>query len=146
MRPIYLLDTNIISELRKPAPNQNVLEKFAKYAEISVISAVTFDEMLFCVKRMEEGRKKDALWEFYTDFVQKTLDIIPFDVHCAWIHSDLTERLEHAGKPSPIIDSMIAATAIANNQILVTRNIVDFENIRGVSNLMIENWFEENCP
>ena len=146
MRPIYLLDTNIISELRKPAPNQNVLEKFAKYAEISVISAVTFDEMLFCVKRMEEGRKKDALWEFYTDFVQKTLDIIPFDVHCAWIHSDLTERLERAGKPSPIIDSMIAATAIANNQILVTRNVSDFDSIRGVSNLMIENWFEENCP
>ena len=143
MRPIYLLDTNIISELRKPKPNRNVLEKFAKNAEISVLSAIAFDEMLFGVKRMEEGRKKEALWEFYTDFIQKSLDIIPFDVHCAWVHSDITERLEKLGRPSPLIDSMIAATAIANNQILVTRNVSDFENIRGVSNLMIENWFEK---
>ena len=143
MRPIYLLDTNIISELRKPVANQKVMEKFARYAEISVISAIAFDEMLFGVKRMGEGRKKEALMEFYTDFIQKSLDIIPFDVHCAWVHSDITERLEKLGRPSPLIDSMIAATAIANNQILVTRNVNDFEVIQSVSNLMIENWFEE---
>lgn len=144
MRPIYLLDTNIISELRKPVPNQNVLKKFTKYAEISVISAIAFDEILFGVKRMKKGRKKEALWEFYTDFIQKTLDIIPFDVHCAWIHSDLIERLERLGKPASIIDSMIAATALANNQILVTRNVSDYHSIAEVSNLMIENWIEES--
>lgn len=143
MRPIYLLDTNIISEIRKPQPNAFVMQKIAKYQKFSVISSIAYDEMLFGVKRMSEGKKKDALMEFYTDFVQSNFEILPFDVHSSWIHSDLLERLEKIGKPAPLIDSMIAASAIANNMILVTRNIGDFEGIKGVSNLMIENWFEE---
>ena len=143
MRSIYLLDTNIISEIRKPLPNALVMQKLAKYQKLSAISAIAYDEMLFGVKRMTEGKKKDALMEFYTEFVQSNFEILPFDVHCSWIHSDLLERLEKIGKPAPMIDSMIAATAIANNMILVTRNTGDFEGIKEVSNLMIENWFEE---
>ena len=143
MRPIYLLDTNIISEIRKPEPNTLVMQKLAKHQKLSAISAIAYDEMLFGVKRMPEGKKKDALMEFYTKFVQSNFEILPFDVHCSWIHSDLLERLEKIGKPAPLIDSMIAATAIANNMILVTRNTGDFEGIKEVSNLMIENWFEE---
>ena len=143
MRPIYLLDTNIISEIRKPLPNALVMQKLAKHQKLSAISAIAYDEMLFGVKRMTEGKKKDALMEFYTEFVQSNFEILPFDVHCSWIHSDLLERLEKIGKPAPMIDSMIAATTIANNMILVTRNTGDFEGIKEVSNLMIENWFEE---
>lgn len=143
MRPIYLLDTNIISEIRKSKPNALVMQKLAKNQKISAISALAYDEMLFGVKRMTEGKKKEALIEFYTEFVQSNFEILPFDVHCSWIHSDLLERLEKIGKPAPLIDSMIAATAIANNMILVTRNTGDFEGIKEVSNLMIENWFEE---
>ncbi len=41
------------------------------------------------------------------------------------------------------MDLMIASTAISNNLILVTRNTDDFKPIRQISNLMIENWFEE---
>ena len=143
MRPIYLLDTNIISEIRKPLPNALLMQKLAKHQKLSAISSIAYDEMLFGVKRMPEGKKKDALVEFYTEFVQSNFEILPFDVHCSWIHSDLLERLEKIGKPAPLIDSMIAATAIANNMILVTRNTGDFEGIKEVSTLMLENWFEE---
>ena len=61
----------------------------------------------------------------------------------SWILSDIRQRLELKGKPAPLSDSMIAATAIANNLILVTRNVKDFESIREVSSLMIEDWSVE---
>ena len=47
------------------------------------------------------------------------------------------------GKPAPELDMQIAATAIANNAILVTRNVKDFQSIEEVSALMLENWFDE---
>ena len=70
-------------------------------------------------------------------------EIIPFDVHASWILSDIRQRLESKGKRAPLADAMIAATAIADNLILVTRNVKDFESIREVSSLMIEDWSVE---
>ena len=70
-------------------------------------------------------------------------EIIPFDASCASIYSDLAQKLKQNGTPTPQFDLLIAATAIANNLILVTRNTQDFEVIAKVSNLMMENWFEE---
>ena len=68
-------------------------------------------------------------------------EIVPFDASCASIYSDILQRLKENGTPAPKLDMLIAATAIANNLILVTRNTADFEPIAKVSNLMMENWF-----
>jgi len=143
MQPIYLLDTNIISEITKPKPDQGVVEKIIETKNLSRISSVGFEEMLYGVKRMQECKKKDDLFSFCMDYVQGNYDIVPFDIHATWIHSDIRERLGAKGKKAPLADSMIAATAIANNLVLVTRNVKDFEDIKEVSSLMIENWFEE---
>lgn len=91
---------------------------------------------------MPEGKRKQQISDFYFNTVQANFQFIPFDNHAANIYSDIKERLEKAGKISQELDMQIAATAIANNVILVTRNISDFENISSVSSLMIENWFE----
>lgn len=143
MQPIYLLDTNIISEMRAKYPNQNVLKKLEETKNISSISSVSFDELLYGAKRLPAGNKQDTLLSFYIDYVQAYYEILPFDIHASWINSDISERLERKGRPAPKMDSMIAATAIANNMILVTRNVKDFEDIKEVSALMVENWFEE---
>lgn len=143
MQPIYLLDTNIISEMRAKYPNQNVLKKLEETKNISSISSVSFDELLYGAKRLPAGNKQDTLLSFYIDYVQAYYEILPFDIHASWINSDISERLEKKGRPAPKMDSMIAATAIANNMILVTRNVKDFEDIKKVSALMVENWFEE---
>lgn len=143
MQPIYLLDTNIISDLRAKKQNPNVAKKIMENISLSCISSVVFDELLYGVKRMDSCARKDDLFSFYIDFIQKEFEIIPFDIHASWIHSDISERLERIGKPAPKMDSMIAATAIANNLVLVTRNVKDFEDIKEVSSLMVENWFEE---
>lgn len=141
MQSIYLLDTNIICELTKPKPNKNVIQKITETTKLCKIASVTFEESLYGVKRLPSSKKRDDLFSFYADFIQSNYEILPFDVHASWINSDIRERLEAIGKKAPLADSMIAATAIANNLILVTRNIKDFESIQEVSSLMVENWF-----
>lgn len=143
MQPIYLLDTNIVSEITKPKPNLDVVKRIQETKNISTVASVAFEEMLYGVKRLPECKKRDDLFSFYVDYIQANYEIIPFDIHASWIHSDIRERLEQKGKRAPLADSMIAATAIANNLVLVTRNVKDFEDIKEVSSLMVENWFEE---
>ncbi len=142
MQSIYLLDTNIVSEITKLKPEQKVLNRIYKARNISCISSVGFDEMLYGVKKLPSCKKKDDLFSFCVDFIQSNFEIVPFDLHASWIHSDIRQRLESKGKKAPLADSMIAATAIANNLVLVTRNTKDFDEIKEVSTLMVENWFE----
>ena len=143
MQPIYLLDTNVISEITKPNPNRNVVKKVIENKHISTIASVTFEEMLYGVKILPASKKQSDLLSFNINFIQANYEIIPFDVHASWVLSDIRQRLEANGKRAPLADAMVAATAIANNLILVTRNVKDFESIREVSSLMIEDWSEE---
>ena len=138
---IYLLDTNIISEPTKPAPNENVIQKLADNLEYAWISAITWAEMLSGIKSLPEGRRKTGLFDYSIESVQKQYEILSFDASAANIYSDLYERLKTKGAPAQRFDLMIASIAISNNLILVTRNVSDFQDIAENSNLMIENWF-----
>lgn len=139
---MYLLDTNIISEPSKPEPNQQVLEKILENIEYSSICSVVWAEALSGIKCLPDGKRKEMLFDYITNQVQKLYEIIPFDDFAASIYSELVARLKEKGKTPQKMDTMIAATAIANNLILVTRNVKDFQEIQDVSNIMIENWFE----
>lgn len=59
MKKFYLLDTTVISEIRKPSPHQNVVLKFMKNKNFSDISAITWAESLTGLKGMPEGKKKE---------------------------------------------------------------------------------------
>ena len=140
---IHLLDTNIVSEPTKLSPNEKVIQKLADNLEYSCISAVTWAEILSGIKTMPDGKRKTCLFDYFIESVQKQFEILPFDASAANIYSDLYERLKTKGAPAQRFDLMIAAIAISNNLILVTRNVSDFKDIAANSNLMIENWFEE---
>ena len=139
---IYLLDTNVISEQIKPFPNPNVIKMLNRKESMSAIPSVAWAECLFGIKRMPESRKKNIYSDYYINTVLNTFSFIPFEEHAASIFSDIKSRLERIGKPASLLDMQIAATAIANNLILVTRNVKDFEAIADFSALMLENWFD----
>ena len=139
---MYLLDTNIISELGKPSPVRKVTEMISKKQRVSAVPSIVWGECLFGIKRLPLSNRRLKLEDFYLNSVLETFPFIPFDEHAAWIFSDIKSRLERIGKPAPLLDMQIAATAIANNLILVTRNVKDFEPIAEVSALMLENWFD----
>ena len=141
-RPYYLLDTNVLSEETKLFPAQNVVEKIRHYAPYSAISTITWYELLYGMKRLPDGRRKEFHQKYLYEHVQITYPQIPFDDHAAFIASDIRARLEEKGTAAPSMDLLIAATAVANNMILVTRNVKDFQVIQEVSPLMVESWWE----
>lgn len=142
MQKLYLLDTNIISELTKEVQNQNVVKKIFETQKISALSSVTWAEALYGIKRLTDGKRKDNLSDFYINTVQSMYEFLDFDIHAASIYSDIKSRLEEIGKIPAELDLQIASVAIANNLILVTRNVQDFVFIKECSALMLENWFE----
>lgn len=143
LRKIYLLDTNIVSEGIKPLPAEKVITKMEAYTDFSVISASVWYELLKGINVLPEGKRKYKLNKYALDYVQNIFPIIPYDSHCAHVQADIYARMQKNGTHISMLDMQIAATAIANNLIVVTRNKKHFESIQREFSLMVENWFEE---
>lgn len=142
MRPIYLLDTNMISEIFKPKPNETAFQKLKKNIKNCALPSTTWNELLYGVQIMNDGKKKDYIFTKLINKIQSTYNIIKYDNHAAWIQADIRSRLKEKGNPIDFQDTQIASIAISNCMILVTRNTKHFEPIQDVSPLMLENWFE----
>ncbi len=140
MKTIYLLDTNIVSHVTKPEPDENLITNLELHSGTCAISSITWYELLNGMELLPEGHKKDKLRIFLNEYVQPSFPIIPYDSHAAKINADITSVLIPKGKPAPILDTQIASIAIANNMILVTRNVKDFKIFRETFNLMLEEW------
>lgn len=122
---MYLLDTNVVSELRRPKPNERVRQWLQQASPSELfISAVTVGEIQSGIEiTREQDQEKAAAIEVWLDQVMETSQIIGLDAHTFRIWA----RLMHRQSNTVIEDALIAASAIANQFIVVTRNIGDFE-------------------
>ncbi len=129
---MYLLDTNVISELRRPRPHRAVLHWIADVpAEHLFLSAVTVGEIQAGVEiTREQDRNKARELEDWLDQVIASFGVLPMDAFALreWA------RLKHRKSDTLIEEAMIAATARLNRLIVVTRNTKDFESL-GVESL-----------
>ena len=141
--PHYLLDSNIVSEIIKPEPDFNVIKKIAEHNSDCAIGAPTLHEMLYGYNRLPDGIFKKHLGSYIKDDVMENFKVKSYTEKASIIHSEIRADAEKIGKPVPFSDSMIAAIALANHMVLVTRNTKHFTAIQEVSNLQVENWFEE---
>lgn len=142
-KPVYLLDTNIVSELTKPFPNQNVVTKINELKSLCAISSTTWHELLYGIQIMPSGKNKDYQTAFLIEEIQSTFPIIPYDTHSSWIQADIRSKLKESGIIKSFQDTQIASIAISNQMILVTRNLEDFEPMQKFSGVLyLENWFE----
>jgi tRNA(fMet)-specific endonuclease VapC len=139
MKAIYLLDTCILSEPTKPNPAELVMHKLNKHEGVMAIPAIAWHELLYGVDRLPEGRRKRRLAAYTLEVVAPLFAVIPYDDHAAWIHASLRTQSDNDGRALSFADGQIASIALANNMILITRNIKDFA---GIPHLHIENWFE----
>jgi toxin FitB len=128
-----LLDTNVLSEVTKPRPEGRVLEWLDGLDEDRCfISVVSIAEIRRGVSLMDNGRKRDALVEWLASDLPQRFEhrVIPVEERVALAWGDLMGDAKRNGRGMSSMDGLIAATAIAHNLTLATRNIRDFEGFR----------------
>lgn len=124
---MYLLDTNVISELRHPRPHGGVLAWLQSVGDEELhLSAVTLGEIQAGIEiTREQDQDKAAEIEAWLEQVSETYNILNMDARTfrSWA------RLMHRRPDNLIEDAMIAATAAIHNLIVVTRNVHDFGDL-----------------
>ena len=126
-----LLDTNVLSELLRSAPEPMVLTWFAGQAsETLFVSAVTQAEMSLGARLMPAGKRRTALQAalgtmFSEDFAGR---ILPFDSAAVPAYVDIVSARRAAGRQISQFDAQIAAIALHAGAKLATRNVNAFEN------------------
>jgi len=123
---MYLLDTNIVSELRKPKPHGGVVAWVESVPDEDLhISAVSIGEIQRGVEQLtREGHlDKASQIEIWLGQVASTLNVLPMDAEAFRIHAKLMSRQSD----TVYEDAMIAATALQHKLTVVTRNVGDFK-------------------
>ena len=131
----YMLDTNICIYAMKRKP-EKVLRRLMEELDKGIcISSITLAELEYGMKHSSDpARNEQALIRFLAPF-----GILPFGASAASVYGEIRAYLQSRGTPIGPLDMLIAGHAKAENMILVTNNVREFERVPG---LEIENWAE----
>jgi tRNA(fMet)-specific endonuclease VapC len=133
----YLLDTNVVSEPLRPKPLHGILRRLRRHEEEVAIPSVVWHEMRFGLERLPVSARRDAIERYLQEVVLATIPILDYNRAAAEWHARERARLSSRGKTPPFADGQIAAIALVNNLVLVTRNDADFRRFQG---LRIVSW------
>ena len=124
-----LIDTCVLSELRRPHPSPRVKAHFSVLADDDIfLSVFTIGELRKGIDQLKAGKKKSGLEAWLQQLVSATPGrLLPIDLETATLWGELAAKAAKAGRPLPAIDCLIAATAIQHGLHLMTRNVADFE-------------------
>ncbi len=125
----YLLDTCVLSEFTRRRPIKKVVRWIDQVEEERLfVSAVTVGEIQRGVERLPASRRKTDLRAWLNEaFLRRFGErILPLDAGAMLLWGSLTARMEQSGRPAGVMDSLIIATALQHNLIIVTRNVSDF--------------------
>jgi tRNA(fMet)-specific endonuclease VapC len=128
----YLLDTNVVSEMIKSEPDAAVLERCKKHQKDIGIGAPVWHELQYGCYRLPMSRKRETLEMFLEDVIGRNFPILPYESQAARWHAMERARLSLDGRTPSFVDGQIAAIAVTNGLILVTRNTGDFEVYSGL--------------
>ncbi len=133
---MYLLDTNVLSELIRKSPNRGVLSAVKRLdPSVAFASEVTLFELRYGAMRRDDA---ESFWSRLQSDLIPAVQWLPVDRAVQLCAADLAAELDRRGERIGNEDCWIAATAIENRLTLVTRNLRHFERIPG---LRVESWF-----
>lgn len=132
---IYMLDTNICIYAMKNKP-EKVLRRFKEELDNGIcISSITLAELEYGMKHSSDPAKNGvALLRFLLP-----MSVLPFGPDAASEYGEIRAYLQSKGTPIGPLDMLIAGHAKAENLVLVTNNVREFERVPG---LHLENWAE----
>jgi predicted nucleic acid-binding protein len=131
----FLIDTNVLSELMRPAPAPQVMDWFAAQAPSQLhTSVITYAEILAGIALLPVGKRSEVMAQaarqiFEEDFAGRCLD---FGGLAVGRYAMVRAQRQLAGRPIDTADAQIAAIALAAKLKLVTRNTKDFVGIEGL--------------
>lgn len=136
---MILLDTNVVSEAIKPEPHPSVLAWLdAQEAETLFLSSITVAELLFGIRALPDGRRKELLAVRIDGLLDQFAPrVLPFDTIAARRYADLAVEARAQGKGFPTPDGYIAAIAAAHGFVVATRDASAF-NAAGL--MVIDPW------
>jgi predicted nucleic acid-binding protein len=125
----YLIDTNVISELRRRVPEPQVVRWFARRpAGQLFLSVLSLGEIRRGVERLQPGERQQALRQWLEQELPAYFAGRMLPIDAAIAHRWGVLQAEQ-GRPLPAIDSLLAATALEHNLVLVTRNLKDVADL-----------------
>lgn len=138
---MIVVDTNVVSELMRPAPSPTVVRWMRAHPASNVYTtAVTVAEVLHGIERLGPSRRRDethaAAEEVFASFADH---VLAFDGEAAAQYAAIVSARERAGRPISGFDAQIGAISRVHGATLATRNIEDFEDF-GIS--LVDPWLE----
>jgi predicted nucleic acid-binding protein len=121
----YLVDANVLSEPTRPAPEARVMNWLSDHESELVVDPIVLGELCIGVLALPSGRKRTRLEEWFETLTQ-TIECLPWDVAVGRRWARLVIDLKREGNPVPLLDGMIAATALTHGLAVATRNGRDF--------------------
>lgn len=125
----YLLDTCVLSEFTRRRPDQRVVHWLSIADEDSLfLSVLTIGEIQRGIERLDDSPRKSELrtWLMNDLLPRFRGRVLSLDVQTLLVWGTLIARLERQGRPLSVVDGLLAATALAHDLILVTRNHADY--------------------
>lgn len=125
---MIVLDTNVVSEAMRPAPDPDVLSWLnAQAIDTLYLSSVTLAELLFGIGALPAGTRKERLAEALDRLLALFPGrVLPFDHEAARRYAAMAVTARAAGQPLPASDGYLAATAAAHGFAVATRNVRHF--------------------
>ena len=127
-----VLDTNVVSELMRPAPDAAVLAWLNDQpADMLCLNSVVVSELLYGVARLSEGKRRAQLAQTVQAMLAEDFPgrVLSFDLEAAVVYADLVAMRERQGQPIDVADAQIAAICLAQGATLATRNTKHFEGV-----------------
>ena len=122
----YLVDANVLSEPTKQSADNKVVDWLTTNEASLVVDPIIIGELRIGILALPRGRKRERLEQWF-EAVVETIECLPWDAMVSRRWAALVVDLKRKGQTIPLLDGMIAATALQHDLILVTRNTRDFQ-------------------